>query len=92
MTTHPKRRHPQRKCRPRRKTAIGSLIEAARARLGHNRSEAARAIGCVPSSLANWEDSGLRPLTAHCPGIASYLGLPAAEIERMRGRLRKGAK
>jgi hypothetical protein len=93
-TTH-ERRKPRRKGPPRsRRTAIGSLIEAARARRtpAHTRAQASREIGCVHSTLANWEERGLRPLAAYTKGIAAYVGLTMEEVERMRGQLRKGAR
>ncbi len=91
-STH-ERRKPRRKGPVRsRRTAIGSLIEAARARRLQTRAQASREIGCVHSTLANWEERGLRPLAAYTKGIAAYVGLTIDEVERMRGQLRKGAR
>ncbi len=87
------RRKTQRKCAPRtRRTAMGGVIESARARRGHTRAQASREIGCVHSTLTNWEERGLQPLAVYTRGIAAYVGLTIEQVERLRGERRKAAK
>lgn len=89
MTATLKRRKAPRnvpaKVKPR--TPIALLLEAARGKRQHKRIHAARAIGCSPSTLTNWEENGLDPTRSYRASVAEYVGVKVADLERLLGRV-----
>jgi transcriptional regulator with XRE-family HTH domain len=68
---------------------LGEHLKKARLDRGIEQKDAARAMGCDPGTLANWEKGRVSPDVRFWPAILAFLGYdPRPEPQTLGGRIR----